>query len=38
MEVTARKTDSANVSVEAKIAKSDIDKRLRRSPNRRRSR
>ncbi|WP_457594785.1 trigger factor [Hydrogenimonas sp.] len=28
MEVTATKTDSANVSVEAKIAKSDIDKRV----------
>ncbi len=28
MEVTARKTDSANVSVEARIAKSDIDKRV----------
>lgn len=28
MEVTARKTDSANVSVEAKIAKSDIDKKV----------
>jgi len=28
MEVTARKTDSANVSVEAKIARSDIDKKV----------
>ncbi len=28
MEVTATKTDSANVSVEAKIAKSDIDKKV----------
>ncbi len=28
MEVTATKTDSANVSVEAKIAKSDIDERV----------
>ncbi len=28
MEVTARKTDSANVSVEARIAKSDIDKKV----------
>ena len=28
MEVTAKKTDSANVSVEAKIAQSDIDKKV----------
>ncbi|BDY12890.1 trigger factor [Hydrogenimonas cancrithermarum] len=28
MEVTAKKTDSANVSVEAKIAKTDIDKKV----------